>query len=613
MDSNQHSKNFQLAPTRRNTLKLAASTVAGSTLITHSATAQEADRSTFDSQNQDSTVYIGNKDGSIYAVNATTGEQQWKVDIPLGPNTVYAPTAADGTLFIGHNSAGSDPSYYAIDTESGSVEWEFDPDEVPRMTPPTINDGVVYIGTDYSGENGYDSKLYALDAATGNVEWEYTEPMRVRVAPTVVDNTVYIGARQSEVEFGVTALDASTGEVEWQFTDALGSIRAAPVVYRDKIFIIRNGVFALDRATGELAWKTEFDGRGFDNTLPPVAVDGRLYIAVDASLYALNIETGNEEWSQQVDDSIKSGAAVRDETVVIVSYDIQNRTGTLHGINAQTGAEIWTYSGLTEYDLEPRLPTIYDDTVYVTDTRLHAVDIETGDQEWIFDREIDYPADLQSPTVVANPEQGVSTDSRVQQGILGHTDFWATRAPLDGIITMDNIDASAWEVTATARNAVTAPVNQENPDISLQPESRYLVENNGWSTHPFELRDAAGEPLLSQDQDTTGSFEDNTAVEWIDNGDELLFTLTETLAEEIDTYICTVHNSMQGTVAVEDDPLEKYRNENGKIDDTGLLEAISDWRDGNLEDTQLLQLISEWRDAGGNVEALPTGSLPNVN
>lgn len=66
------------------------------------------------------------------------------------------------------------------------------------------------------------------------------------------------------------------------------------------------------------------------------------------------------------------------------------------------------------------------------------------------------------------------------------------------------------------------------------------------------------------------------------------------------------------TVTVTDDPLAKYRNDNGEVDDTGLLEAISDWRNNELDDTQLLQLISEWRDAGDNVETLRSGSLPNL-
>ena len=58
------------------------------------------------------------------------------------------------------------------------------------------------------------------------------------------------------------------------------------------------------------------------------------------------------------------------------------------------------------------------------------------------------------------------------------------------------------------------------------------------------------------------------------------------------------------TVTVIQDPLEKYRNDDGEIDDTGLLEAISDWRNGGLRDTDLLELISAWRDAGGNLSTI---------
>ena len=58
------------------------------------------------------------------------------------------------------------------------------------------------------------------------------------------------------------------------------------------------------------------------------------------------------------------------------------------------------------------------------------------------------------------------------------------------------------------------------------------------------------------------------------------------------------------TVTVTDDPFEKYRNDDGEITDTGLLEAISDWRDNELSDVDLLDIISEWRDAGGNINRI---------
>jgi plastocyanin len=291
----------------------------------------------------------------------------------------------------------------------------------------------------------------------------------------------------------------------------------------------------------------------------------------------------------------------------------------------------------------------------------------------------------------------------------------------ESTFTMDNVGADAWVVPSADEKYVDLS-GDSNPTITLEAGVRYTVSNEGWNRHPVAFLDEEQNTLLSQEPNETGELEDNDNINWSDSGETLSFTLNKKLAEEVDTYICTVHNSMQGslraitdtglfnlsvnapseavagngvtisvdaeaaesrisafqiapdeqpdhvndfsdlsvtttagtrieepdfvvysnlqdqvtvewtgtipenaeagetftlagdalneaqdrqpfshTVTVTDDPLAEYRNQNGEVDDTGLLEAISDWRDGVLEDTQLLQLISEWRGAGGNV------------
>ena len=113
-------------------------------------------------------------------------------------------------------------------------------------------------------------------------------------------------------------------------------------------------------------------------------------------------------------------------------------------------------------------------------------------------------------------------------------------------VTLDNVGASAWEVTALDGEESVADIGVENPTLTLREGVRYTVENGGWSFHPLELFDADGEALLSQDG--SGSFEDDPAVDWVDSGETLSFTVTEALAAELDGYICTVHPSMEGVV-----------------------------------------------------------------
>lgn len=53
------------------------------------------------------------------------------------------------------------------------------------------------------------------------------------------------------------------------------------------------------------------------------------------------------------------------------------------------------------------------------------------------------------------------------------------------------------------------------------------------------------------------------------------------------------------TATVSDDPLDKYRDDNGEIGNRGLITAISDWRNGDLGDRTLIEVIGKWRDARG--------------
>jgi plastocyanin len=115
-------------------------------------------------------------------------------------------------------------------------------------------------------------------------------------------------------------------------------------------------------------------------------------------------------------------------------------------------------------------------------------------------------------------------------------------------VSLDNEGASAWEVTNVEGGGDVAPVGTENPTLTLRVGTRYTLENGGWSFHPLALRDESDDPLLTQDG--TGEFENDTDVDWVDEGQTVSFTVTEPLAAALDDYICTIHSSMNGTVEI---------------------------------------------------------------
>ena len=124
----------------------------------------------------------------------------------------------------------------------------------------------------------------------------------------------------------------------------------------------------------------------------------------------------------------------------------------------------------------------------------------------------------------------------------GHTDG-------DVTVRLNNAGFSAWEITDVDGGESVGPVDEENPTLSLRVGIEYEFENNGWSTHPLAFRDEAGNDLLTQ-EGRGGSFEGDDGVDWVNADDSLSFVVTEELAEELDFYICTVHDSMRGDIQI---------------------------------------------------------------
>lgn len=138
----------------------------------------------------------------------------------------------------------------------------------------------------------------------------------------------------------------------------------------------------------------------------------------------------------------------------------------------------------------------------------------------------------------------------------------------DVTVALDNVGSTAWEVTSVSGAESVAPTSTDNPELTLTVGARYVFENGGWSFHPLAFRDADNHPLLTQDG--TGRFEDDSDVNWVDDDTSVAFTLTSSLASELDDYICTVHSGMNGSIQTEQpqQPAASVTYAGGTIDGT---------------------------------------------
>ncbi len=249
----------------------------------------------------DGTVYVGGTDGYVYALSASRGTEQWKfnADAPLNSS----PAVVNDIVYIGSN----DNNMYALDAQTGALKWDFKTDGNIESSSPTVIDGTVYIGS-------HDKHVYALDATTGSVKWRYQTGGHVSTSPAVVDGTVYLGSDDNYMY----ALDAETGNCDWRFQTE-GRVNTSPMIASDEVYVgtsmFKNPVnnlsnpesflYSIDADTGNGNWRFKMNG----SVVSPVVADGVIFVSSvnyttdEYKLYALegkevsmnNIETHGKE------------------------------------------------------------------------------------------------------------------------------------------------------------------------------------------------------------------------------------------------------------------------------------------------------------------------------
>jgi len=262
----------------------------------------------------DDTVYVGSDDGSLYAIGAETGSEQWAFD--AGERVEMAPTVADGTVYVGTGNISEESgTMFAVDAATGEKRWQFDIDvDLANSATPAVVDGTVYFGTGIQGRG--DHKLYALDAATGETAWTFQSDHAFSY-PVVVDGTVY--AAIDDPYFSLKSLDASTGERTERYTVEMDNdsnlVVADGVIYAT----YREKLFAVPEGENSPKWEFEADGKLWAGL---VLVDGTLYFGSnDGNTYAVDAETGEQQWAYETADTNRGCPAVVDGTVFVPGHD----------------------------------------------------------------------------------------------------------------------------------------------------------------------------------------------------------------------------------------------------------------------------------------------------
>ena len=137
----------------------------------------------FDAQHTNNNPY----EKVLNSANVSRLVQDWTFH--TGGYIAASPVVASGVIYIGSR----DGYVYALDAHSGEQLWTHQTGSMIDRSSPAIANGAVYIGTD-------GGVLYALDARLGDQLWTFREGGAIFPNSAVVANgMVYIGSYNTQI------------------------------------------------------------------------------------------------------------------------------------------------------------------------------------------------------------------------------------------------------------------------------------------------------------------------------------------------------------------------------------------------------------------------------
>jgi outer membrane protein assembly factor BamB len=205
------------------------------------------------------TVFVQTASEMLYAVDASTGQQDWSAI--CGCDVGGAPAVAANRVFTANGTA---DSVEAFDARTGASLWAV-PLEGPADGSPAAVDGKVFVGAGL----GF---VYALDQATGAVVWQVNTGGGHLVAstPAVANGLLYAGDEGGDLY----AFREFDGKRLWRAHTQYAFVYSAPIVANGVVYAATKDAYAFDAVTGESLWHATTD---YVNAAPAVA-DGVLYV-----------------------------------------------------------------------------------------------------------------------------------------------------------------------------------------------------------------------------------------------------------------------------------------------------------------------------------------------
>lgn len=245
--------------------------------------------------------------GGITAFDATSGTELWRYTLE-NKHSINPPSIGYGLVYFQQGNSSNDTVLHALNLLTGESVWEAPfRAQWQRYYAPTIADGDVYIsGGEHNG-------VYSFDANTGDEQWFADMPQQDPWTPTYYDNMIY-----SVLEGTLFTTDLRFGRLDWslQLED---NYEADVVSLSDGVAYVAldSRVVAVDIETQTELWN--ITGEFYSGT-PAIAGD-ELYVQDQGSLRGLNKDTGELLWEFTQDETLVGSPIVAGNSVFVASAD----------------------------------------------------------------------------------------------------------------------------------------------------------------------------------------------------------------------------------------------------------------------------------------------------
>ncbi len=236
-----------------------------------------------------SQLFSAASDGKLYAIDASTGVQDWSLQVIPAPKVGSGVNSYSNQVMNQWVYVATEAGLYAVNTQTQTVGWSKD---IVCKAPPLLASDTVYAGAD-------DGKIYAIAARSGDDKWSVNTGAPVASTPAWILGSVIVGNQHGDL----IGIDFDTGAV--QFSEQFKNEQVQAIAADgDELYFVGNevsgylygyrlNIAGAGRSISQM-WKTSVS---LGASRPPQIVGDYLYLTtVTKKLIAYDTTTGNQLW-----------------------------------------------------------------------------------------------------------------------------------------------------------------------------------------------------------------------------------------------------------------------------------------------------------------------------